>query len=93
MTNKMMKAMLVTGYGSPDVLQLQEIAKPAPKANEVLVQVKTSAATTADTMMRTGKPYFGRLFIGLTKPKKSIPGTGFAGVIEAVGAEVEKGSR
>ena len=50
----------------------------------------TSAATTADTMMRTGKPYFGRLFTGLVKPKKPIPGTGFSGVVEAVGDDVER---
>ncbi len=89
MTTEKMKAMVITGYGSPDVLQLQEVNKPTPKANEVLVKVKTSAATTADSMMRTGKPYFARLFIGLTKPKAPIPGTGFAGVIEGIGDEVK----
>lgn len=88
MTNKM-KAIVATGYGSPEVLQFQEVNKPEPKKDEVLVKVIASAATTAETMMRTGKPYFGRLFIGLTKPKKAIPGTGFAGIIEAVGAEVK----
>lgn len=87
---KTMKAIVATGYGSPDVLQLAEVNKPEPKANEVLVQVMTSAATTADRMMLTGKPYIARLFIGLTKPKKPIPGTGFAGVVEAVGKDVSK---
>lgn len=87
MTNKM-KAMVATGYGSPEVLQFKEVKKPEPKANEVLVKVMTAAATTADTMMRTGKPYIARLFVGLTKPKKAIPGTGFAGVVEKVGKEV-----
>ena len=85
-----MKAMVMQGYGSPDVFKLQEVKRPEPKANEVLVKVMTSAATTADTMMRTGKPYFGRLFTGLTKPKKPIPGTGFAGIVETVGTEVTK---
>ncbi|MEQ8548669.1 MAG: NAD(P)-dependent alcohol dehydrogenase [Cyclobacteriaceae bacterium] len=87
MTNKM-KAMVATGYGSPEVLQLKEVNKPEPKENEVLVKVMTAAATTADAMMRTGKPYFARLVIGLTKPKKGIPGTGFAGVVEQVGKDV-----
>jgi NADPH:quinone reductase-like Zn-dependent oxidoreductase len=87
MTNKM-KAMVATGYGSPEVLQFKEVNKPQPKANEVLVKVMTASATTADAMMRTGKPYFARLFIGLTKPKKGIPGTGFAGVVEQVGNDV-----
>lgn len=87
MTNKM-KAMVATGYGSPEVLQLKEVNKPETKANEVLVKVMTAAATTADAMMRTGKPYFARLFIGLTKPKKGIPGTGFAGIVEQLGDDV-----
>jgi NADPH:quinone reductase-like Zn-dependent oxidoreductase len=84
-----MKATVAKGYGSPDVLRLKDVKKPTPKANEVLVKVMTSAATTADAMMRTGKPYIARLFVGLTKPKKSIPGTGFAGVVEQVGEEVK----
>lgn len=87
-TTKKMKAIVATGYGTPEVFQLQEMNKPEPKSNEVLVKVKTSAATTADAMMRTGKPYLGRLLIGLTKPKKGIPGTGFSGIVERIGDEV-----
>ncbi len=83
-----MKATVATGYGSPEVLRLQEVKKPVPKANEVLVKVMTASATTADAMMRTGKPYIARLFVGLTKPKKAIPGTGFAGIVEQVGKGV-----
>ncbi|MEQ8471392.1 MAG: NAD(P)-dependent alcohol dehydrogenase [Marinoscillum sp.] len=88
MTAEKMKAIVATGYGSPEVLQLQEVDRPQPKAKEVLVRVATSAATTADTMMRTGKPYIARLFVGLTKPKNAIPGTGFSGVVEQVGDKV-----
>lgn len=83
-----MKATVATGYGSPGVLQLQEVIRPVPKVNEVLVKVMTASATTADAMMRTGKPYIARLLVGLTKPKKAIPGTGFAGVVEQVGKDV-----
>ena len=83
-----MKAIICTKYGSADVLQSQEIDKPAPKDNEVLVKIHASSVTTADTMMRTGKPYIGRLFIGLFKPKNQISGTGFAGVVEAKGKSV-----
>ncbi|MFY0688273.1 MAG: NAD(P)-dependent alcohol dehydrogenase [Cyclobacteriaceae bacterium] len=85
-----MKAMVAMGYGGPEVYQLQEVAKPQPKANEVLVKVMAASVTTADTMMRTGKPYIGRLFTGLGKPKRSIPGTGFAGIVEATGEHVTK---
>jgi len=86
--NQTMKAIVATMYGSPEVLQLQEIKRPVPKANELLVKVMTASATRADAMMRTGKPYIARLFIGLTKPKKAIPGTGFAGFVEQVGKDV-----
>ena len=83
-----MKAVMYTKYGSPDVLQVREMAKPAPQANELLVAVRASSVTAADSMMRQGKPFYGRLFLGLTGPKHSITGTGFAGVVEAVGEEV-----
>jgi NADPH:quinone reductase-like Zn-dependent oxidoreductase len=82
-----MKAIVATGYGGPEVLEFQEVNKPSVHENEVLVQVYAASATRADTMMRTGKPLVGRLFIGLKKPKYPIPGTGFAGVV------VDKGSR
>lgn len=83
-----MKAAIVTGYGSANLIKLVEMPIPQAKANEVLVKIHASSATRADTMMRTGKPYFGRLFLGLKKPNKQIPGTGFAGQITAVGNEV-----
>jgi NADPH:quinone reductase-like Zn-dependent oxidoreductase len=87
-SNKM-KAIVCTKYGSPDVLQLQEVEKPIPKDNEVLIKVFAASVTAADGMMRKGSPYIGRLFIGLRKPKNPIPGTGFAGVIEAIGKDVK----
>lgn len=83
-----MKAIVATKYGSPEVFKLKEIAKPTPKANEVLVRIHASSVTAADTMMRRGTPFYGRLFIGLLKPNNPIPGTGFAGVVEAVGKDV-----
>ena len=88
MTTQTMKAITATGYGSPEVFQFTEVARPEPKADQILVKVVVSSATTADTMMRTGKPYIGRLFTGISKPKFPIPGTGFAGVVEAAGADV-----
>jgi NADPH:quinone reductase-like Zn-dependent oxidoreductase len=84
-----MKAIVCTKYGSPDVLELKEVAKPVPGDNEVLIRVLAASVTAADSMIRTGTPYYGRLFIGLVKPNKPIPGTGFAGVVEAVGKEVK----
>jgi NADPH:quinone reductase-like Zn-dependent oxidoreductase len=87
-----MKAIICTKYGSPDVLQLKEVLKPIPKNNEVLIKIHASSVTRADTMMRRGTPFYGRLFIGLSKPKNPITGTGFAGIIEETGSEV-KGSQ
>ena len=83
-----MKAMVSTGYGGPEVFQLQVVNKPIPKENEVLVKIYAASITTAETMMRTGYPIIGRLFMGLTKPKNTISGTGFAGEIEAIGENV-----
>lgn len=83
-----MNAIVATGYGSTDVFKYSKVDIPQPKSNEVLVRVVATTATTADAMMRTGKPYFGRLFLGLTKPKSPIPGTGFSGFIVQVGEKV-----
>lgn len=83
-----MKAVIVESYGGPEVLQIRNIAKPIPQSNEVLIKINATAITAASTFMRKGEPYFGRLFLGLTKPKVKIPGTDLSGVIEAVGSEV-----
>ena len=85
-----MKAIITTSYGSPEIFKVDNVAKPTAKPNEILIRIHASSVTKADTMMRTGKPYIGRLMLGLTKPKNPIWGTGFAGVIEAVGSEVTK---
>ncbi len=85
-----MKAIISTGYGGPEVLQLKKVDKPQPKEDEVLVKIHAAAITTAETMMRTGYPIIGRLFTGLTKPKNAISGTGFAGEIEAIGTNVSQ---
>lgn len=85
-----MKSIIVNAYGGPEVLEVKNIEKPSPKSNEVLIKIQATSVTAAATMMRTGKPYFGRLFTGLTKPKVKTPGTDLAGVIESVGTEVTK---
>ena len=84
-----MKAIVCTKYGPPDVLQLQEVEKPVPKDNEVLIKVHAATATAAGLIGRKGEPLFVRLFMGLTKPKKNILGQELAGEIEAVGKDVK----
>lgn len=83
-----MKAVIVTKYGGPEVLQVKDVAKPTPKDNELLIKIQASSITTAESMMRQGTPRFARLFLGLTRPKHPIPGTGFAGVVMEVGSKV-----
>lgn len=87
-----MKAVVYTQYGAPDVLQLQEIAKPTPKANEVLIKVHATTATSAETMMRKGDTVLGRLIIGFTKPRKRfrVMGMELAGEIETIGQAVKR---
>ena len=88
MNSKTMKAVIVTKYGSPEVLELKEVAKPTPKDNEVLIKINATAVTTADSMMRRADPYISRFFLGFNRPKKPIIGTGMAGEIEAIGKDV-----
>ena len=83
-----MKSIIVNAYGGPEVLKLENVEKPTPKSNEVLIKIEATAVTRASVMMRTGTPYFGRLFTGISKPKVKTPGTDLAGIVEAVGAEV-----
>ena len=84
-----MKAIVCTKYGAPDVLQLQELEKPVPKDNEVLIKVYAATATASGLNGRKGEPIFARLLMGLTKPKKNILGAELAGEIEAIGREVK----
>lgn len=85
-----MKAAIYKKYGSPDRIQIVGTEKPTPQSNEVLVKVKASSVTRADTMMRQGVPKFGRLFLGIFKPKNTALGTGFSGIVEAVGSGIKK---
>jgi len=83
-----MRAAVRHHYGSPDVLQVQDIAKPIAKPNEILIRVHATTVNRTDCGVLSGKPLVFRLFTGLPKPKYAVTGTDFAGEIEAVGAEV-----
>ena len=83
-----MKAIVYTKYGSPDVLQLKEVEKPLPKDDEVLIRVHATTVNRTDCATIRAIPFFARIVTGLFKPKKQIPGSEFAGKIEAVGKSV-----
>lgn len=85
-----MKAVIYNKYGGTDVLEIQDIPRPIPQGNEVLVKIFATSVTPVDTTFRSGNPKFARLFTGLLKPKNSILGTELSGVIEAVGADVTR---
>ena len=96
-----MKAIVYTEYGAPEVLRLQEVEKPAPKDNELLIRIHATSVNTGDLWARNFReitprkftmPFLfwllARLYFGFTKPKTNILGNEFAGVIEAIGKNV-----
>ena len=92
----LMKAIVYEKYGAPEVLQIQQIEKPGPEHDEVLIKIHAAEATKADCEMRSFKfavKWFWlplRLAIGISKPKKQVLGGYFAGVVEAIGRDVSK---
>jgi len=88
-----MKAIMWAKYGPPEVLQLQEVEKPTPKAGEVLIRIYATTVTAGDCEMRSlqlplGYQLMLRLGFGFRRPRNKIPGTEVAGEIEAVGKDV-----
>jgi NADPH:quinone reductase-like Zn-dependent oxidoreductase len=94
--DKLMKAIVWTAYGPPDVLQLQEVKKPIPKDNEVLIKIYATTAFAGDSELRNLKtPLLYRLpmrvYIGIRKPRRiTILGQELAGEIESVGKDVKR---
>ncbi len=85
-----MKAIVYHKYGSPDVLKFEEVEKPAPKDNEVLVKVQASSVNDWDWGLLRGKPFVNRLPFGLLKPQNKILGGDIAGRVEEVGSNVKQ---
>jgi NADPH:quinone reductase-like Zn-dependent oxidoreductase len=83
-----MKAIRYHTYGSPDVLRCEEVEKPTPGDNEVLLKVRAASVNPLDWHFMRGTPYLGRLAFGLRKPRVTRPGVDVAGQVEAVGRNV-----
>jgi NADPH:quinone reductase-like Zn-dependent oxidoreductase len=85
-----MRAVVFDRYGPPEVQQLEDVARPVPKADEVLVKIRATTVTRTDCGLRAGKPIVVRLFFGLRRPLQRILGTELAGEVEAIGAAVSE---
>ncbi len=85
-----MKAAVFTNYGPPEVLRIEEIEKPQPKENEILIRIKSSAVNSGDWRLRRADPWLVRLMFGLFKPRVNVLGVTLSGVVEEVGSAVTK---
>lgn len=86
-----MKAIIYTEYGPPDVLRIEEVEKPIPNENQVLIKVHAASVNAQDYRVRKGRPFLARPVIGgIRKPKNTRIGSDFAGQVEAVGENVKQ---
>ena len=85
-----MRAVVYDRYGPPEVQKLEEVERPVPKPDELLVKIHATTVTRTDCGVRAGKPFLVRVFFGLRRPKQRILGTELAGEVAAIGAAVRE---
>lgn len=85
-----MRAVVQNRYGSLDLLQLEEVARPTLGNDELLIRVRAAAVTLSDTIARKGRPLVARFFTGLLRPRQHVQGSEFSGEIVAVGRDVTR---
>ena len=83
-----MRAVVFDEYGPPEVLRFEDVEKPVPKPDEVLVRIHATTVNRSDTGFRSAEYFIARAFTGLFRPRKRILGNEFAGEIEALGSDV-----
>ena len=83
-----MRAVIADRYGPPDILRIEEVERPVPKEDELLVRIHASTVNRSDAHNRAGTPFVTRFFQGLRRPKRRIPGSEFAGEVAEVGRAV-----
>jgi NADPH:quinone reductase-like Zn-dependent oxidoreductase len=85
-----MRAVVHDRYGAPEVLRLEEVERPVPEDDQVLVKIHATTVNRTDCHIRQAKPFMWRFFAGLLRPRRKILGMELAGEVEAVGAAVEE---
>ncbi len=83
-----MKAVVYEQYGPPEVLRLEDVERPVPSDDEVLVRIHATTVTRTDTGLRSAEFFISRFFTGFRRPKRKILGMELAGEVEAVGSSV-----
>ncbi len=83
-----MRAIVYDRYGPPEVLRLEEVPRPVPKDDEVLIKVHASTVNRTDAGLRSAEYFISRFFTGLVRPRRKIPGTELAGEVVKAGPAV-----
>lgn len=83
-----MKAVVHDRYGPPEVLRIEDVEKPVPKDDEVLVRIRATTVNRTDCHVRAAKPFLWRFMVGFLRPRHRILGSELAGVVEEVGSKV-----
>jgi NADPH:quinone reductase-like Zn-dependent oxidoreductase len=83
-----MRAVVHARYGPPEVLHIEDVDRPVPKGDEVLIRVHATTVSRSDCALRAGEPFFSRLLTGVPRPRQRILGGDYAGVVEETGGAV-----
>ena len=85
-----MKAAVSRSFGPPDVVTVDDVPRPGPRGDEILVRVRAAAVGVVDGLARRGSPWYARAHFGLLRPRFPVLGCDFAGQVEAAGPAVSR---